>query len=48
MTCIYIRLIFIQIYVEFGISLVPDSDQKDLSDTGNKILYFKFYGSIVN
>lgn len=38
MTRIYIRLIFIQIYVEFGISLVPDSDQKDLSQTENKII----------
>ena len=35
---VYIFDSYLYKYMEFGISLVPDSDQKDLSHTGNKII----------
>lgn len=37
---LYIYLIHIYTSMEFGISLVPDNDQKDLSHIENKILFF--------
>ena len=37
---LYIYLIHIYTSMEFGIFLVPDNDQKDLSHIENKILFF--------